>query len=87
MSLRSELEMWLPKQTQGPKCAIRRYADAYPEDADDLLELIADDNWLASRLSITLEMVRNWRIPEAAIRKHRKKTCGCYQRLRTDGPA
>lgn len=85
MDLRTELEMWRPRQTQGPKCAIQRYAEAFPDDEAELRALVDDDAWLAPRLAETLEKVRGWRIPQDAIRKHRKKRCGCYQRLRTDG--
>lgn len=87
MDLREEIDQHRPGQTQGPKCAIARYSSAYPAEAADLAALIADETWLATRLSERLASLRGWRIPHEAIRKHRKQTCGCYQRLRTDGAA
>jgi len=81
MSLREEISK--VGQTQGPKCAIQRYSKEFSEEAADLEALVLDETWVATRLSAELLRVRNWRIPSGAILKHRRRTCGCYQRLAT----
>lgn len=68
-------------QTQGPRCAIARYCNQYPEDATDLKALVADEGWVATRLSSELLRVRGWRIPAGAVLKHRRHVCGCYQNM------
>ena len=80
MSLREDIGQ--PGQTQGPRCAIKRYSDAYPDDRDDFLAMVADVSLSAQWLSDRLAEARGWRIPGPAIRRHRHRICGCYQRLK-----